>query len=231
MLRTIPRAMSRVLMATGVASAALSVADCSSFSRADSGTLDGALATPVRPAVSRQQILTWGSGTYIGRLLDDRDSTLDRWLDRVDRPIRVAIETPGGPQGAAFVSSVRAAFHVWQTVGIPVRFQFVDRSEKPEVHVRWVTSLPHKTGTTTWHVGHGGWLQSGDITLATHISNGTPLDTRGVRAIALHEIGHLLGLSHSDDSRDIMSPVVRVDELSDSDVATIKMLYSFPAGG
>jgi predicted Zn-dependent protease len=71
---------------------------------------------------------------------------------------------------------------------------------------------------------------SGDITLATHISDGQALDTRGMRAIALHEVGHALGLSHSVDGHDIMAPLVRVDGLSIPDRNTIKLLYSFPAG-
>jgi predicted Zn-dependent protease len=69
-----------------------------------------------------------------------------------------------------------------------------------------------------------------EITLATHISNGAPLDDRGMRAIALHEVGHALGLSHSTDAHDIMAPLVRVDDLSEPDRSTIKLLYSLPAG-
>jgi predicted Zn-dependent protease len=57
-----------------------------------------------------------------------------------------------------------------------------------------------------------------------------PLDSRGMRAIALHEVGHSLGLSHSLNPQDIMAPLIRVDVLSLSDRNTIKLLYSFPAG-
>ena len=96
--------------------------------------------------------------------------------------------------------------------------------------MHWTTHLDHKTGSTTWRTDRNGWLTQGDITLATHISDGKPLDSRGMRAIALHEVGHALGLSHSLNPQDIMAPLVRVDVLSLSDRNTIKLLYSFPAG-
>ena len=66
--------------------------------------------------------------------------------------------------------------------------------------------------------------------LATHVSDGQPLDARGMRAIALHEVGHALGMSHSLDERDVMAALVRVDGLSESDRGTIKLLYTLPAG-
>jgi predicted Zn-dependent protease len=69
-----------------------------------------------------------------------------------------------------------------------------------------------------------------DITLATHVSDGHVLDARGMRAIALHEVGHALGLSHSGDPQDVMAPLVRVDGLSLPDRSTIKLLYTLPAG-
>jgi len=62
------------------------------------------------------------------------------------------------------------------------------------------------------------------------MTSGRSLDTRGVRAIALHEIGHMIGLSHSTDGHDIMAPLVRVGDLSSTDRATARLLYTFPAG-
>ena len=228
--RTVP------LIAAGIAAAGLW--NCASYpSAARDGTLGTLLSTPARasrikPAASLGAILSGAPGTYIEQLLGDRDSTIERWPDHVAAPLRVWIDSTDGLSGvqARFPSTVRAAFAEWATTGIPLRFTYVATERQADVRVHWTDHLDHKTGSTTWRTDRNGWLMSGDITLATHISDGQSLDTRGMRAIALHEVGHALGLSHSVDGHDIMAPLVRVDGLSVPDRNTIKLLYSFPAG-
>jgi predicted Zn-dependent protease len=183
-------------------------------------------------ALTRGEILAAAPGTYIDQLLADRDSTLERWADRLDKPLRIWIDsstTIGGAQ-AGYPAAVRAALSDWLSTGIPLRFVYVTSPRSADIRVRWTDHLKRKTGSTTWRTDRGGWMLAGDITLATHISDGQPLDARGMRAIALHETGHALGLSHSGDPSDVMAALVRVDSLSGPDRNTIKLLYTLPAG-
>jgi matrixin len=206
------------------------IADCARFG---SATRDGSLDESLyRPRITIGEVMSGAAGTYIDRLLADRDSTIERWPNHVSEPLTVWIDTASQLSGVltGYPATVRAAFAEWAGTGIPIRFAFVSSARNAAIRVRWTDRLPHKTGSTTWRTDRSGILTAGDIVLATHISDGYPLDARGMRAIALHEVGHALGLSHSTDAHDIMAPLVRVDELSPSDRSTIKLLYSFPAG-
>jgi len=51
-----------------------------------------------------------------------------------------------------------------------------------------------------------------------------------VRAAALHEIGHLLGVGHSRSEGDIMSAEAHALELSRADLLTLRLLYVLPPG-
>lgn len=226
--------VSRLLTGAAAIIAALGLVNCTSLMTGSrDGTLDDSL-TPLSsaPRATISEVLLGATGTYINRLLIERDSVVERWPDRVVTPLRVWIDsnsTIGGTM-AGFPMAVREAFGEWATTGIPVRFAFVGNSDDADIRVRWTNHLDKKTGSTTWRTDRRGWITESEITLATHVGSGEPLDARGMRAIALHEVGHALGLSHSDDGHDIMAPLVRVDDLSKADRGTMKLLYSFSAG-
>jgi len=236
--RSSPPAVGRVLT---VAAAILTIAglvNCATYPNPGrdgilSGTLSSnSLRAAASPRATLDQIMSGAAGTYIDRILADRDSTIERWPDHIGRPLRIWIDSSSTIQGtqAGFPAAVRNAFSEWGLAGIPMRFAFVGSARDADVRIRWTDHLDRKTGSTTWRTDRNGWLVSGDITLATHVSDGQALDARGMRAIALHEVGHALGLSHSADPHDIMAPLVRVDGLSAPDRGTVKLLYSLPAG-
>ncbi|HEY4218554.1 MAG TPA: matrixin family metalloprotease [Gemmatimonadaceae bacterium] len=235
--------MTRALTFAAATVAASGLANCASFSgSAHDVTMDGTLSSAPatrsfsigrRDRATIGEILSLGStNTYISRVLADRDSTIERWPDHIEQPLRVWIDSTAELSGvqAQFPSAVRSAFSEWSGTGIPLRFAYVSNSDKADIRVRWTEHLDHKTGSTTWRTDRHGDLLSGDILLATHISDGHALDARGMRAIALHEVGHSLGLSHSLDPADIMASLVRVDSLSQIDRNTIRLIYLLPAG-
>jgi hypothetical protein len=112
-----------------------------------------------------------------------------------------------------------------------VRFAFVDDSSDAKVHVTWIDHFSQPiSGRTRWARDDDWSITDANITLAVHHSSGDLLDDDAVRAMALHEIGHLLGLDHTTDSASVMAARVRVRQLSDADRATVRLIYTLPAG-
>ena len=125
---------------------------------------------------------------------------------------------------------VRDAFHEWSAAGAPVHFVFVSDSAQADVQVVWRDSLPDaRAGQVTRFTDKKGWLRSATIELSTRSMSGKSQKTSTVHAVALHEVGHLLGLEHSDDERDIMAAWVTSASLSERDVALMRALYGIEA--
>jgi Matrixin len=223
----------RSLVAVAAVVTTIGLANCATFAHDES--LDGTISSRAfgsRARATLNAIMSGATGTYIGRILADRDSTLERWPDHVGDPLTIWIDSSSTVSGeqAGFPGAVRAAFDDWAATGIPIRFAFVGSARDADIRVRWTEFLDRKTGSTTWRTDRSGFLTRGDITLATHMGDGRELDSHGMKAIALHEVGHALGLAHSLDVHDIMASLVRVDSLSAPDRETIRLLYSLPAG-
>jgi predicted Zn-dependent protease len=181
----------------------------------------------------RRRIAMGMEGTYIHEMLAARDSAIARWPDRLSRPLRVHVRESEELESwnPDFTPAVRDAFDTWVQSGIPVRFTFVRDSATADIHVRFVSSFANGiSGKTVWSRDGLHWLLSSDIQLAVTHPNGGSITPPQMRAIALHEVGHLLGLDHTSDPDNIMSARIRVRELSEADRATVRLVYSVPAG-
>ena len=126
---------------------------------------------------------------------------------------------------------IRDAFRAWDAAGLPVRFAFTDDSVGAEVKLRWVDHFNDAAaGRTYWSRDQHWWIFGADIDIALHATSGARYDELAVRTIALHEVGHLLGLDHTTDETSVMFPRVRVTTLAPADLATVVLLYRLPPG-
>ena len=181
----------------------------------------------------RHRIRLAEPGTYIGEILAARDSSLARWPDGRGRAKRVWIAPVSNVEDwhARYIYEVHAAFVAWDTLQLPVRFVIVADSSAADIHVTFIDHFDEPiSGRTRWARDENFWITDASIVLAVHHRTGEILEDDAMHAMALHEIGHLIGLDHTTDPSCVMAPKVRVRNLSDSDKATARLLYSLPAG-
>lgn len=185
------------------------------------------------PDEVRRRLEQSAPSTYIGDVLASHDSALARWAERRTDPLRVWIQPVAHAEGwsPATLPLVRDAFMEWAESGVPINFTFVLDSASANVHVTWVDHFREPiSGKTLWTHDERWYILQANVMIAVHHQTGEPLDRAATKAIALHEVGHMLGLDHTSDTTSIMAPRVRVKELSDADRATAQLLYSLPPG-
>jgi hypothetical protein len=151
-----------------------------------------------------------------------------------DRSIAVRIEPDGGPLAPAeFRIAIERALAPWQSTGCVV-FHPAAQGESPGITFAWrrgAHDACQAFGTDT-SIAHTGPV--GPDTFV-HFDAAREWNERGesLERTALHEIGHALGLDHSDDETALMfvDPSHARAQLAASDLAGLRSLYGGPCDG
>jgi len=145
--------------------------------------------------------------------------TLDHPWDH--SPITVYIDNKSVPPhySPSYYTQIEKALEYWEGGGngklnyTPV-FEMVD-SEKADIRIRWVENLEKNASAPSGVAGYTTpWIDNGrfvrvDMLLGVGDYQGTEwiqYDDETMLFLAKHELGHALGLEHSNDKLDIMYP-------------------------
>ena len=124
----------------------------------------------------------------------------------------------------------------WNGHPIPLSIGTRAGSDPPDITVRWSRRVDDgrlgKARVEWKREGSRLTVRVAEFTVATHQPGGTRqvLDPQQVELVAAHEMGHALGLPHSDDPRDVMYPTNTASHLSTRDFRTLQALYDLPNG-
>lgn len=168
-------------------------------------------------------------GGYLRAMLAEDGDFVLRWQSRME-PISVWVQPHSNARGFSrgLVAPARRGFSVWNELQLGVEFAMVDDSTLADVHVLWSAEMPQSSqiGTTFRMTGSDGWIAFAQVVLSTSY------DVYAVQNAARHEAGHVLGLGHSPDPRDIMTAVSegKQYQLTEADRRTASLLYRLPPG-
>jgi predicted Zn-dependent protease len=153
--------------------------------------------------------------------------------------VRVWVPEPTGlsPELAReFQKAAVRGVQAWQGHPIPLSIRTRERGEAPDITVEWAQVVEDG------RLGRAGveWTERGGkvqfrvvgLVLATHdpANSQRELSAKQVELVAAHEMGHALGLPHSDDPRDVMFPKNTATRLTTRDFRTLEAVYSLPNG-
>ncbi len=180
-----------------------------------------------------------GTGYLCAELEEQPTSKILRWPDDTKR-LTVRVPLPDFESRVDAMALQRAAvrgIEAWQGHPFGLSIQTGSGGGRPaDIEVEWHrtlggTQLGLARTQWRWVAGKAEFEVMG-LSLSTRSPRNSMrlLTARQVSLVAAHEMGHALGLPHSDSRTDVMYPTNTANRLSTRDYRTMEAVYRLPNG-
>jgi predicted Zn-dependent protease len=161
-----------------------------------------------------------------------------------DFPLTVYVKSnPSEYYKTLFRNYVDYALAIWEKADSRIQFRYVSNTRDADIVIIFEENLVEKyddnyLGITDYRLADDKRIQKSTIEIGLLKFNNEPVSDGEVKATIIHELGHALGLGHSDNEIDIMFPFINpfsssdfhFDELSGGDIEAVKSVVNLGFG-